>query len=71
MLLSLLLSLSRCHLFLLTNIDPALRSRLEAIYLVALFPCSLLNEYSFDDVVKPFITDLKKLSAVSVIAVCV
>lgn len=49
----------------LGNIDPALRSRLEAINLVALFKADLLASYSLDDVLNPFISDLKKLSSVS------
>lgn len=48
----------------LANLDPALRSRLEAIHLVALFKSSLLNEYSLDDILKPFVDDLKKLNTV-------
>ena len=52
--------------FSIANIDPALRSKLEAINLVALFFSSLLNEYSLDDIMKPFVADLKKLSAVRV-----
>ena len=48
--------------FTLTNIDPAVRSKLEVIYLVALFKSALLVEYSLNDVLKPFIGDLKKLS---------
>ena len=53
--------------FMLANLDPALRSRLEAINLVALFKSDLLERYSLDDVLKPFITDLCQLSAVSLI----
>jgi len=51
--------------FQLCNIDPALRSRLESIYLVALFHCMLLESYSFDHILQPFVNDLKKLSTVS------
>ena len=50
--------------FSLGNIDPALRSRLDSIYLVALFQTDLLERYSFDAILKPFMSDLKKLSAV-------
>ena len=49
----------------LGNIDPALRSRLEAINLIALFNTDLLTKYSIDNILEPFITDLKKLSVVS------
>ena len=48
----------------LGNIDPALRSRLEAINLVALFKTELLQKYSIDVILKPFISDLKELAPV-------
>lgn len=51
--------------FTLANIDPALRSKLESINLVALFKSGLLADYSLNDVLKPFIDDLKKLNTVS------
>ena len=51
----------------LGNLDPALRSRLESISLIALFNTNLLTEYSIDDILKPFIEDLKDLNAVSFI----
>lgn len=44
------------------NLDPALRSRLEEVNLVALFKSDLLANYSLDDVLKPFIDDLHKLN---------
>lgn len=47
--------------WLLGNIDPAVRSRLEAINLIALFRSELLQHYSFDDILKPFVSDLKKI----------
>ena len=51
----------------LGNLDPALRSRLESISLIALFNTNLLTEYSIDDILKPFIEDLKDLNTVSLI----
>ena len=51
----------------LGNIDPALRSRIEAIHLVCLFPCELLERYSFDDIMRPFIEEVKKLNEVRII----
>lgn len=57
--------------FMLGNIDPALRSRLEAINLVALFKADLLANYSMDQILEPFITDLKTLSAVSALFIVV
>ena len=50
------------------NLDPAFRSRLEAINLVALFKSDLLQRYTLNDVLKPFIDDLKKLCTISVLA---
>ena len=38
---------------------------MDCIYLVALFQSSLLERYSFDAIIDPFVSDLKKLSAVS------
>lgn len=50
----------------LGNLDPAVRSRLEAINLVALFKSELLKNYSLDDILKPFVKDLSKLYSVSI-----
>ena len=50
--------------FMLGNLDPALRSRLEAVYLVCLFKSNLLENYSINDILRSFIEDLKKLQAV-------
>ena len=49
----------------LGNLDPSLRSRLENVHLVALFKSQLLETYSFNDILAPFIRDLKLLSNVS------
>ena len=49
--------------FTLGNLDPAVRSRLEAINLVALFKSELLKAYSLDDILAP--EDLKKLNTVN------
>jgi hypothetical protein len=49
--------------FTLANIDPALRSKLEAINLLMIFPFSLLKSYSFDVIMTPIMKDLEKLSA--------
>ena len=50
----------------LGNLDQAFRSRLEAINLIALFNCDLISAhgYSLDDVLYPFINDLKQLNDV-------
>lgn len=44
--------------FTLGNIDPAQRSKLDSIQLIALFPCQLLMEYSIDAVLAPFYEDI-------------
>ena len=51
----------------LGNLDTALRSRLEAINLVALFKSALLTDYSYSlsDILKPFVDGLKELNTVS------
>lgn len=50
--------------FQLANIDPAFRSKLESINLVAIFRCNLLEHYSIDAILTPFVQDLKKLENV-------
>lgn len=50
--------------FTLANIDPAQRSTLDAINLVALFSCSLLSTYSIDIILAPFLDEVAKLSEV-------
>ena len=51
--------------FTLANIDPAQRSSLDAINLIALFPCNLLDTYCIDSILEPVFENVKKLSAVS------
>ena len=51
--------------FTLANIDPALRSKVEAINLLCLFPYNLMESYSFDDILKPFIEEVEQLSQVN------
>lgn len=50
--------------FQLANLNPAFRSKLESINLVAIFRCNLLEHYSIDAILKPFVQDLKKLENV-------
>lgn len=40
--------------FMLGNLDPSLRSRLENVHLVALFRSQLLETYSFNEILAPF-----------------
>jgi hypothetical protein len=49
--------------FILANIDPALRSKLEAINLLMLFPYTLLKTYTFDQILEPVVEELKVLSS--------
>lgn len=48
----------------LGNLHPAFRSRLEAVNLVCLFKSDLLENYSINNILRPFIEDLKKLQKV-------
>lgn len=48
----------------LGNLDPGLRSRLEAVHLVCLFKSTVLEKYSINDIMRPFVEDLKKLQEV-------
>ena len=50
--------------FTIANIDPAQRSKLDAVHLVTLFECDLFSQYTIDDILVPFFDDLKKLSQV-------
>ena len=52
--------------FMITNLEPHLRSKLDAIHLVALFECPLLERYCIDDILAPFCEDMNKLSKVRV-----
>ena len=42
-----------------------MRSKLDAIHLLALFEYPLMEEYSIDDVLTPFCDELKELSKVN------
>ena len=48
----------------LGNIRPKYRSMLKAIQLIAVVTNPLLNEYGFEKVLSPFITDANKLTEV-------
>jgi hypothetical protein len=50
--------------FTIANIDPAQRSKLDAVHLVALIECDLFSQYTIDDILLPFFDDLKMLSQV-------
>ena len=64
-----LCSLYRSSLFTIANIDPGLRSKLEVINLVSIFHYSLLDVHSFDDILRPLVTDITELQEVSVVMV--
>ena len=69
---AMIVDIIQCHILLyigmlyfqLANLDPAFRSKLESINLVAIFRCNLLEHYSIDAILKPFVQDLKKLENV-------
>ena len=50
--------------FTIANIDPAQRSKLDAVHLIAFFECDLFSQYTIDDILAPFFDDLEKLSQV-------
>lgn len=47
--------------FTLGNISPKYRSQLSAIQLVALVKSSFVSTYGMDEILKPFVNDVKKL----------
>ena len=50
--------------FVIGNIDPKIRSTLRCIQLIACVKTTLLDEYGFGNVLKPFIDDVNRLSKV-------
>ena len=53
--------------FTLANIDPAMRSKLQAIQVVCLFEKEVLQKYSIDDIMQPFLSDIEKLGKVRLV----
>ena len=51
----------------LGNLRPELRSTHRAIQLVACVPCSFIDKYGFQSILKPFIDDVNVLSKVIII----
>lgn len=49
------------------NLPPERRSQLSSIHLVALVKASFIGKYGMDSVLKPFVTDVKKLVSYSFI----
>ena len=47
--------------FTLGNLPPKYRSRLSAIHLVAIVKTTILSMYGMDNVLRPFVDDIKKL----------
>jgi len=43
------------------NLPPKYRSRLSAVYLVAIVKTTILSMYGMDKVLRPFVDDIKKL----------
>ena len=50
--------------FTLGNLSPKNRSRLSAIQLVALVKSNFISTYGMDEVLKPFVNDVKKLVSI-------
>jgi len=51
--------------FTLGNLSPKYRSQLTSIYLVALVKSSFISTYGIDEVIRPFVNDVKKLVTVN------
>ena len=48
----------------ITNIDPSLRSKLDAIMLLAVANFNVINRYGIDEILKPFIEEMMELEHV-------
>lgn len=60
-----LYSLSGVIYFTLGNIDPSLRSKLQAITLLAVFKSNYVKKCGFNAILQPIVDDVKKLESVS------
>lgn len=49
----------------LGNVEPRLRSQLSAIHLVAVVRTNYIDAYGVDEILRPFVEDIKKLESVS------
>ena len=49
----------------IANLEPYMRSKLDAIHLLALFEYPLMEEYCIDNILAPFCDELKELSKVN------
>ena len=59
-----MIQLTGCFYFLLGNIHPKYRSKLNCIQLVALAKYTLIEQYGLDKILQPVIEDIKKLEKV-------
>ena len=48
----------------IANLEPYMRSKLDAIHLLALFEYPLMEVYGINDILSPFCDELKELSKV-------
>ena len=49
----------------ITNIDPMLRSRLDAIMLLAVAKSEVISKYGIDEILKPFVEEMMELESAS------
>ena len=49
----------------ITNIDPILRSRLHTIMLLAVANSQVIDTYGIDEILRPFVEEMKELESVS------
>lgn len=50
----------------LANIEPALRSKLQSIMVLAIVKTSYIAEHGVDTILEPFINDIKRLESVRI-----
>jgi len=55
--------------FTLGNLSPKYRSQLTSVYLVALVKSSFISAYGIDEVLRPFVNDVKKLVNLTVLTI--
>lgn len=56
----------------ITNIHPALRSRLQTIMLLSVVESKYIEMYGIDEILKPFVSEMMELESVSAcLCVCV
>lgn len=55
--------------YLLGNIHPRLRARLNTIQLLCVVKSTYINEYGMDEILRPFVGDVMKLEKVCALSI--